>query len=125
MRLFNKELDMTVEEFYEKHNIYADIPLNRWVNKEDMTDEEKKNVKGWETMGGYLKTLDFKEACRIWWKENPKDHERFLSLPGFDAAIFEEITGINVNEPEDLVEIDEKKWSKRTIKEALRNHLGE
>ena len=96
MRLFEKELDMTAEEFYENYNIYMDIPLNRWIYKDDMTDSEKKEVTGWETMGGYLKTLPFKEACQIWWDENPDDHERFLTLPGFDETIFTEITGIEL-----------------------------
>lgn len=49
-------------------------------------------------MGGYLKTLDFKEACQIWWNENPDRHQDFLKLPHFNAAIFKEITGIDVEE---------------------------
>ena len=92
---------MTVSEFRDKYNLYMDIPLNRWVSKENMTDKEKSEVSGWDTMGGYLKTLEFKEACRIWWSENPSQHERFLTLPGFDAAIFEEITGIDVKQVND------------------------
>ena len=104
MRLFNRELDMTVSEFNKAYDISADIPLNTWINKDDMTDEEKKYVSGWETMGGYLKTLDFKEACRIWWKENPSKHNRFLTLPGFDADIFEEITGINVKQDDSAMQ---------------------
>jgi hypothetical protein len=39
-----------------------------------------------------------KEACVIWWNENPNDHERFLTLPNFNAAIFKEITGIDVQQ---------------------------
>jgi hypothetical protein len=101
MRLFEKELDMTVEEFYEKYDISMDIPLNRWVDKEDMTAEEKKQNNGWETTGGYLKTLDFKEACQVWWSENSDNHERFLTLPGFDAEIFKDITGIDTETPTD------------------------
>ncbi len=100
MRLFNKELDMTAEEFYDKYSLYADIPLSRWVDKEKMNEEEKKTVKGWETMGGYLKTLEYKEACQVWWNENTDEHERFLSLPGFDSEIFKEITGIDVEKPD-------------------------
>ena len=96
MRLFEKELDITVEEFYNKYNIYMDLPLNTWIYKSDMTQEEKSEVVGWETMGGYLKTLDYKEACKKWWSDNPDDHERFLTLPGFDAEIFRDITGIDV-----------------------------
>lgn len=128
MRLFEKELDMTVSEFYGKYNIRMDIPLNRWVDESDMTEEEKKTVKGWETTGGYLKTLPFKEACRQWWAENPNEHERFLTLPGFDAQIFKDITGIDVevkSEPETIniggknyVVTDELKAALKNLKEV-------
>jgi hypothetical protein len=121
MRLFNKDLDMTVSEFYKKYSLYMDLPLTKWVCQEDMTDEEKKEVSCWETMGGYLKTLDFKEACRIWWAENEKQHERFLTLPGFDAEIFFEITGIDVREKEETVEIAGKKYNKADFEQAIRD----
>ena len=94
VRIFNTWIEMTHEEFNQKYNIFADIPLNRWIEKDDMGDEEKKKIKGWEQMGGYLKTLDFKEACKIWWEENPERHKDFLNLPNFNADIFKEITGI-------------------------------
>jgi hypothetical protein len=119
MRLFEKKLDMTVEEFYEKYDISADIPLNRWVDKRDMTDKERSEVEGWETMGGYLKTLDFKEACQTWWRENPSEHKRFLDLPGFDAEIFKDITGIDVDEKPETIEIEGKKYTVAEIKKAL------
>mgnify|MGYP007083437831 CR=1 FL=1 len=98
MRLFEKELDITVEEFYEKYNIYMDLPLNTWVDKDDMTKEEKKEYPVYKELGGYLKTLEYKEACQKWWADNPDDHERFLTLPGFDAEIFKDITGIDVEQ---------------------------
>lgn len=123
MRLFEKELDITAEEFYSQYNIYMDIPLNRWVDSGDMTKEEKKEVEGWKDMGGYLKALDYKEACRTWWSENPDDHVRFLSLPGFDWEIFTDITGIE-QETEEEIEIDGKKFSKSTIKNALKEYVG-
>lgn len=97
MRLFEKELHMTVKEFYDEYDIHMDLPLNVWINESDMTDTEKSEVSGWKEMGGYLKTLEYKEACQKWWTDNPNDHDRFLGLPGFDAEIFEDITGINVN----------------------------
>ena len=104
MRLFNRELNMTVSEFWSEYDLNMNVPLNRWVDKSEMTDKEKESVSGWESMGGYLKTLNFKEACRIWWKENPEEHERFLTLPGFDAKIFEEITGIDVDKQDAATE---------------------
>jgi hypothetical protein len=94
MRLFEQELDMTVQEFYSTHNLYMDLPLNVWVNKSDMTEEEKSENKSWETTGGFLRTLDYKDAHRKWWADNPEDHDRFLDLPNFDWTIFTEITGI-------------------------------
>ena len=119
MRLFNKELEMTVSEFYNNYSLYADIPLNRWIDKENMTEEEKQNVKGWSEMGGYLKTLEFKEACKIWWNENPKEHDRFLSLPGFDSEIFKEITGIDVNEADEVDVTVEGKTTRISRKSAV------
>jgi hypothetical protein len=89
---------MTHEEFNQKYNIYADIPLNRWIDIKDCTEEEK--TKECREMGGYLKTLPFKEAFVIWWNENPGRHNDFLSLPAFDADIFFEITGIDVRKKE-------------------------
>ena len=125
MRLFNKELDITVAEFHNKYDISANIPLNCWVSENKMTEREKKNVTGWETMGGYLKTLEFKEACRIWWKENPEEHKRFLSLPGFNTEIFKDITDIDTKKPEAMLTINGKEFSASMIQEALRQYVGD
>jgi len=113
---------MTHEEFNDKYNLYADIPLNRWINKDDMTESEKSKVEGWEQMGGYLKTLDFKEACKIWWDENPSEHKRFLEIPGFDWDIFTEITGIEQTK-ENVITINGKEYSESTIKKALQEYV--
>ena len=110
MRLFETDLDMTVTEFYKKYDITMDIPLNTWVDKSKMTDTEKKEISGWETMGGYLKTLDFKEACVQWWNDNPNDHERFLTLPHFNAEIFKDITGIDTAPQPKTIEIGGKTY---------------
>jgi hypothetical protein len=118
IRVFNTWVDMTHEEFLNKYNIYANIPLNRWVNKGDMTDKEKSEVDGWEEMGGYLKTLDFKEACQIWWSDNPDRHDDFTSLPAFNPEIFKEITGIDVNQPE-TIEINGKKYRREDVDKTL------
>jgi hypothetical protein len=118
MRAFNKESDMTYTEFRAKYD-YKDIdfPLNVWRDKSDMTDEEKKSVSGWETMGGYLKTLGYKEAWAAGWaKATDKQKEWYKSLPNFDAKIFEEITGIKIGGENDLkgklveVKIDGKEY---------------
>jgi len=119
MRLFEKELDMTVEEFYDTHDLYINLPLNIWVDKSDMTKDEKKENSSWETTGGFLRTLDYKDAHIKWWADNPDDHDEFLNLPGFDWEIFTEITGIEQDKPEAEIEVNGKKYSATTIQNAL------
>jgi hypothetical protein len=103
IQIFNQWVDMTHEEFEEKYNIFANIPLNRWVEHSEMTEQEIKNFPDAKQMGGYLKTLPFKEACVVWWNENPERHKDFLELPHFNKGIFFEITGIEVdNEVEEM-----------------------
>ena len=104
IRIFNTWVDMTHEEFNKKYDIYADIPLNVWVDEKDMTEQELKEFPEAKQMGGYLKTLPFKEACVIWWNENPERHKDFLELPAFNAEIFKEITGIDVETKDDKME---------------------
>ena len=98
MRAFNRPCDMTYSEFrnkYRHNDIF--IPLNAWRDKSEMTDDEKKNISGWEQMGGCLKTLGYKEAWAEGWKNATKEQkEWYQSLPNFDADIFFEITGIDV-----------------------------
>ncbi len=62
-----------------------------------MTDEEKKSHPEYECTGGYLKTVDFKTACRIMWdKLSAEQKQKVCEIPNFDAAVFEEITGIKI-----------------------------
>lgn len=73
---------------------------NSWrVYADNMSDDEKKSYPKFETTGGYLKTVDFKTACKMMWnKLDEKERQSVMELPNFDAKVFEEITGINVNE---------------------------
>jgi hypothetical protein len=101
MRSFNKDSDMTYTEFRKKFG-YKDInfPLNVWCDKSEMTDEEKKSVSGWEQMGGYLKTLSYKEAWAEGWKKVTQEQKDwYKSFPNFSSEIFFEITGIKIDEP--------------------------
>lgn len=76
------------------------IPLTEWVDKAKMTDKEKDSVSGWKTMGGYLKRRTYQEAWGMWWEDAAKkDKDAILALPHFDATIFKEITGIDVESP--------------------------
>jgi hypothetical protein len=117
MRAFNKDADMTYTQFREKFGYEdIDIPLNVWREKSEMTEEEKKNVTGWETMGGYLKTLGYKEAWAEGWKKaTQQQKDWYKSLPNFDAKIFEEITGIFLGDEareSDIIEVNGVNYKK-------------
>jgi hypothetical protein len=123
VRMFNKLTNYTYSEFIDKFGMkYPDLHICQWIYKENMTDEEKSKIDGWETMGGYLKTLDYKEAWAEYWsRASEEDKNWFLNLPNFDADIFKEITGIDVSKPEKMIELSNgKKVSENTVLEALR-----
>ena len=69
-----------------------------WIYENNMTEEEKIKYPTYKTTGGYLKTVDFKTACRMMWNNlDDDDKKEVKKIPNFNAEIFEEITGINVN----------------------------
>ena len=64
-----------------------------------MTDDEKREHPEHETIGGYLKTVEFETACRIMWHNLSEcEKQAVMEIPNFDAKIFEEITDIDVND---------------------------
>ena len=68
-----------------------------WIYSENMSAEEKAAHPEYETTGGYLKTVDFKTACKMMWDGlNDDEKSAVMQLPNFDADVFEEITGISV-----------------------------
>ena len=104
MRAFNKKCNLTYTEFREKYGYKdLDLPICSWIDKEDMTDQEKKDIEGWETMGGYLKTLSYKEAWKKAWSEASEEQKDwYKSFPNFSASIFKEITGIDIEESDSM-----------------------
>ena len=75
------------------------LPLAKWIDKKDMSDEEKKNHTSYSETGGYLKVLSYENAWKELWEGLSKDNKNFfLTLPHFSAEIFEKITGIKINE---------------------------
>lgn len=100
--MFNKPT--TYKSRGEINNLKGMIALDchfkdNWrVNSEHMTNEEKEAHPEHETTGGYLKTVDFKTACEMMWSKLSDDEKSaVMQLPNFDAEVFEDITGINVN----------------------------
>ena len=119
MRMFNKDSDYTYSEFRNKFG-YKDILLSLtiWIYKEHMTDKEKKSVDGWSERGGYLKTLDYKEAwAKAWSEASERRKDWYKNLPNFDKDIFFEITGIKIDEEvEEMTMEDVCKALGKTIK---------
>lgn len=72
---------------------YAD---SWWVYSDNMTDEEKTAHPEHITTGGYLKTVDFKTACKIMCENlDDEDKKSVTQIPNFDAKVFKSITGIS------------------------------
>ena len=100
--MFNKPTDWTIEQWFNCRarrllNEIDDRPLE-YVYLSDMTDEEKAAHPEAETTGGYLKERTMVDNARKWWEGlSADDRNVILSLPNFDAAIFKEITGIDVS----------------------------
>ncbi len=66
-----------------------------WIYADDMTDEEKQEHPTHETTGGYLKATDQRDSRQEWWDGlTQDDKDEVMSLPNFDAEIFEKCTGI-------------------------------
>ena len=100
--MFNKPTDWTFERWF---NCRARRLLNdidgcqlEYVYLSDMTDEEKAAHPDAKTTGGYLKERTTADNARKWWAGlSADDRNVILSLPNFDAAIFKEITGVDVS----------------------------
>ena len=95
VRMFNKDTKLKSSEINIPAFCYFD--LNVWVSHDTATDEEKeKHKKEIETCGGFLKTLDYKEAWRLAWdKASKEEHLKMLELPNWDNEVFKEISGID------------------------------
>ena len=95
IRMFNKNTKKKREDIYFPSFLYFDLTV--WVSHDTATEEEKAEHKAEiETCGGFLKTLEYKEAFRIAWdKASKEEHKQVLELPNFDNEIFKEISGID------------------------------
>jgi hypothetical protein len=99
--LFNKPTSMSRDEIHSLKGIQIlnwNFENSWWIYSVNMSDDEKKANPKYETTGGYLKTVDFKTACKMMW-ENLSENERqeVMKLPNFDSNIFYEITGIIIS----------------------------
>jgi hypothetical protein len=100
--MFNKPTDWTLEHWLNCRARYLlnqidDCPLE-YVWFDSMTDEEKAAHPEAKTTDDYLKERTTADNARKWWAGLSADDRNIIfSLPNFDAAIFKEITGIDVD----------------------------
>ena len=77
--------------------IFFNFELCDFVEEKDMNEYEKEENPSYKTVGGYLKTLGYKEAWRMSWsKAGIEDRKKVLDIPNWDNRKFLQITGIDV-----------------------------
>ena len=70
------------------------------------------------------KLKDWKEPYEVWKDMPSKAIDYLKSLPEFDSKIFKAVTGIDVTEKKKMVEVNGKKYSEETLKEALKQYVN-
>lgn len=100
--MFNKPSDWTIEDWYcsEAKRLLDNVQRRAFqqIWSEDMTEEEKEQHPEYKITNGYLRKLDQFECGQLWWNTLSDYGKNVIkSLPNFDAKIFKEITGIDVN----------------------------
>ena len=98
-RIFNKDVSKEVYEKVMETKPYFELPLAKWVDKKDMTAQEKKNSSSWEQTGGYLKVLSYEDSWVEGWKTASDEFKKWVKvLPNFNSTLFKEITGLDIEE---------------------------
>ena len=96
---FNKLIDKAEWDAAKKPDWLYEPSPNTWVASGNMTDGEKADNLTYETTGGYLRKNDMKEEWRKAYKSaSTEDIQAVRDLPGFDADVFEQITGLDLPE---------------------------
>ena len=93
--MFNKDTKLKREEINIPDFCHFDLTV--WVSHDTATDKEKEEHEiEIETSGGFLKTLEYKEAWRLAWdKASKEEHLEMLKLPNWNNEVFKEISGID------------------------------
>jgi len=121
VRMFNKDSGKTWNEIDHPH--FNEFWLNRWIDEDDMTDQEKSEQSAFHTRGGYLKTFEWGDAWKNFWRDTSKENrKKFLDLPNFDAEVFKDITGIDVDKPKkETIKIGDLEYNKEDVEKRLKD----
>jgi hypothetical protein len=99
INVFNKSCKIDEWDKALKPSFIYNIYLTKWVDFENMTEEQQKEDADAYFRGGYLKKFTYKEAWLNAYKEASKeDIELLKALPNFDSEVFKEITGIRIED---------------------------
>ena len=95
VRMFNKMTNYKRKDI--KIPSWCYFYLTVWVSHDTATEEEKTEHKvEIENCGGFLKTINYKDAWRIAWnKASIEERKKLFDLPNWDNQVFKEITGID------------------------------
>jgi PPE-repeat protein len=95
VRMFNKDTGLKRDDITLPDFLY--FKLTEWVEESDMSNQEKNDHKDFHVTGGYLKTMNYKDAFRAAWNNAGEDErQQVIDLPNFNADIFLEISGVDV-----------------------------
>jgi len=98
---FNKLIDRAEWYAADKPSWVYRVMPTQWVESDEMTKAEKAANPSHKTTGGYLRTKDMKQAwVDAFATATPEDIELTKALPGFDAEVFLEITGVDLRRPD-------------------------
>ena len=95
VRMFNKMTDKKIGDIEIPSWCYFDLTV--WVSHDTATEEEKTLHKAEiEIYGGFLKSINYKDAWRLAWnKASIEERKKLFDLPNWDNQVFKEITGID------------------------------
>ena len=99
LKMFNKMSDWTINDWNnsDARHIMNTCPYTHsdFIDKSDMTDEEKENHPEYKTIGGFVKVfIVTKKEKEDWWnKLSDEDKDIIKSLPNFDFDIFRKCVG--------------------------------
>ena len=100
VRVFGKDCQRETWDYASKPYWIYKISPTTWVPEADMTDQEKVENPTFNSCQGYLRVNDWKDEWRKAYNNaTPEDIVLTRALPNFDAAIFKEITGIDLDAP--------------------------
>ena len=97
--LFNRPAKMTIKQWESSKafDLMYSIDPTVWVPWNAMSKEEQAANPKLEASEGYTKSISLKEAWKnTWGNWSDANKKVFTDLENFDAAIFEEITGIKI-----------------------------